>query len=155
MATPSGFALHVQSSAEEGDESPGDRQAEANPLRPGPSCLCGTEERLTDQREFVRRDPAPLVRHDQNRFRPARLHGHDDRAARRTVLAGVVEQVVEYLTEQRRVRPDGGGPISRLDREIGGTGVVGPLGEPRPTPPGKVNRFGVGEVAIGLGTGEE
>ena len=99
-------------------------QSQADAGRAPAARLRRAIERLEDVREVLRRDARSgiLDGQDHRISLPARLD--DDRRSRPAVLAGVVQQVVEQLAQERRMGPDPGsvgqqGQVDDLGRGVG------------------------------------
>ena len=104
-------------------DPPGHGQAEADPGRAVRAGGGGPVERLEDPGEVGRRDPAAPVL-DGQRDHPRLAPGADlGGLAGRAVVAGVIQQVVQDLRQQRRVGPD---PVGAVRRRVVQRGRSGP-----------------------------
>ena len=129
----------------------GDGQAQADAGQAVAAGPLAAEERLEDVRRLVGRQPAAPIFHAQEDRSVLAPGPHHHRSPRRAVLAGVLEQVIEELTEERRVDAhDAQGVSSPIaESKSAGAGVIRPSLEVVRHPPRQVHRIGLGPAAFG------
>ena len=150
------LALRRDRAAVRRRDAAGDGQAEPYPRVAEPAGRLGAVERLEEAREILGRDAAAAVLHRHRDDIGLAPDADEDRRARGAVLAGVLQQVVEQLAEQRPVRV---GPerlaFGTLPAKVGRPLVVRPAADVLGGPGGQVEAFHVGQAGLGLGPGEE
>lgn len=153
-ATPPRLALCGDRAAVRPGDASGDSQSQPYPRAAEAAGRLGAIERLENVRKVPGRDAVAAIL-DREFDGIGHTPGADDNGCTPlAVLAGVLQEIVQQLAEQRRVRPDPGLPRGvRCDAQVGLPLMAGPAAEVVGGPGGQVEPLQVGQFGLGIGPG--